>query len=120
MLRKLRNRNAQSIMSEYVLLFFIVFAAVGAMSVYFKRAIQARMLGARNTMGDVIRARAGGTEPSVIRKFYEPYYLESSADVSRDEEVKTGHFQGGGTRVEVNMSTGISSNSVTAPPWQAK
>lgn len=118
-LQRIKEKQAQAIMSEYVLMFFLVFASISAMTVYFQRAIQARIKSARNTMGNIIKDRAPGTFNVILRE-YEPYYMNTSVDVAFDDTKRTGHFLGGGTRVEVDSTVTAQSTSETAPPKFAK
>ena len=78
MFRKLiRNKKAQQT-AEYALLIALVVAAVIAMQTYAQRAIQARIKGASDYLADQTSALGAQNQ-------YEPYYLESSYQVSRDD-----------------------------------
>ncbi len=74
--RKLKGQNT----AEYALLISLVVAAVIAMQTYAQRALQARVRDASQFMV------SGTPEGQVLgsRLQYEPYYLESEYDVTRD------------------------------------
>jgi uncharacterized protein (UPF0333 family) len=77
MLKKLiKNKKAQQT-AEYALLISLVVAAVIAMQTYAQRTIQARIRDAASYLN---------TQTSTLgtTNQYEPYYLESSYDVSSD------------------------------------
>ena len=78
MFKKLiRNKKAQQT-AEYALLISLVVAAVIAMQTYAQRALQAKIRDAARYMSR--QSNEMGTTNQ-----YEPYYLESTYDVSRDE-----------------------------------
>ena len=77
MLKKLRNRIKGQSTAEYAILIALVVAAVIAMQTYAKRALQAKvrdaslyMVAQTNEMGNSVQ--------------YEPYYLESAFNTTRD------------------------------------
>ena len=82
MLRKLRNRIKGQSTAEYAILIALVVAAVIAMQTYAKRALMARQRDAALFM--VRETNFLGTTQQC-----EPYYLESSFDVSRSQESTT-------------------------------
>jgi len=78
MFKKLiRNKKAQQT-AEYALLIALVVAAVIAMQTYAQRAIQARIKGASDWLAD---------ETSELGRVnqYEPYYLESIYETTRED-----------------------------------
>ena len=75
MLKKLRKRVRGQSTAEYAILISLVVAAVIAMQTYAKRALQARIRGAATYM----------TNQMGNRTQYEPYYLQSNFEVSRDQ-----------------------------------
>ena len=86
MLKKLDEQKAQAIMGEYVLVFFVIVGMVTAMTVFFKRAIQARYYDARQAMGTIITERTKGQGVNGnIYTSYEPYYVKTAAHVYRDD-----------------------------------
>jgi hypothetical protein len=85
------NNKGQTILSEYVMIFFVVIAAAVAMTVFVQRGIEGRVHDARNSMinaivssgacdADCVQA-AGGN----IRYEYEPYYTQALSDVSQNQ-----------------------------------
>ncbi len=84
MFRKLiRNKKAQQT-AEYALLISLVVAAVIAMQTYVQRSIQARIHDASSYLTSQTSAM-GNTEQ------YEPYYLETDYDISRDDTTTETH-----------------------------
>lgn len=78
------NRKGQNI-AEYSILIALVIAAAVAMQTYVKRGIQGRVADAVDhapTTGMV-----AGKEIEFSTKQYEPYYTESSGDVTSDRAV---------------------------------
>ena len=78
---KLRGNKGQSISSEYVLVFFLVVSMMTAMTIYFRRVIQARIKDARFSMVDTVRDRtldlySGNT----LLRIYEPYYIDTTSN----------------------------------------
>jgi Flp pilus assembly pilin Flp len=73
----MKNKKAQQT-AEYALLISLVVAAVIAMQTYAQRTIQARIRDASSYLTS--QTSALGTTNQ-----YEPYYLESSYDVVRDD-----------------------------------
>lgn len=80
MLRKLlKNKRAQNT-AEYAILISLVVAGIIAMQTYAQRALQAKVRDASQFLTDTTGALNMDSTPQ-----YEPYYLESSYDVTRDE-----------------------------------
>ncbi len=79
MLQKLRNRIKGQSTAEYAILIGLVVAAVIAMQTYAKRALQARVRDASVYM--VAQTNGIGTTAQ-----YEPYYLSTNFDVTRQQE----------------------------------
>ena len=81
MLRQLfKNKRAQNT-AEYALLIALVIAGVIAMQTYAQRSLQARMRDASHYM-TAVHFQADNTD--TLSNQYEPYYLQSNYDVSRD------------------------------------
>jgi Flp pilus assembly pilin Flp len=77
MLKRLRRNKKAQQTAEYALLISLVVAAVIAMQTYAQRTIQARIRDASGYLATETSA-LGGTNQ------YEPYYLETSYDIYRD------------------------------------
>ena len=75
----MRNKKAQNT-AEYAILISLVVAGIIAMQTYAQRALQARVRDAGQYLSD-----AGGTMlDSTVQ--YEPYYLSTNYEVTRNEE----------------------------------
>jgi uncharacterized protein (UPF0333 family) len=72
-----KNKKAQQT-AEYALLISLVVAAVIAMQTYAQRSIQAKIRDAAVYLTDKTSTIGNSTQ-------YEPYYLKSDYDVTRDE-----------------------------------
>ncbi len=124
MLKDLRNERAQAFASEYVLTFFLITGVMTSMTVYFKRAMQARIYDARNEMLNMVTSRV--TSADAIGNLYieyEPYYANTSSTIFREIDNQTQLFSGGVTGVfskTLDERTVVATNSVTAPPKDAK
>jgi hypothetical protein len=119
MLKPLKNKNAQAISGEYALLIFLVLAVLGGMSVYFRRAIQARIHDARDYMIGEVRARTAGEFDGNLYKEYEPYYIKTLANVVRRTSDRTTLLPGDSSgifRKEYDEAVSVVVNSTTAPP----
>ena len=123
MLRCLKNNNAQAVMGEYVLVFLLVMGMITAMTVYFKRTLQARMFDARNSMMITVANRAGDYYDNVfLQREYEPYYGSTDSMVMRQENAGINLLPGGTTgifRKTVNETTAVRTESQTAAPREA-
>ena len=85
-------------MSEYVLMFFLAAGMVTAMTIYFKRAVQARMADARNSMINMVANRAGDYyDNGFLQREYEPYYSSADSMVMRYENAQINLLPGGST-----------------------
>lgn len=110
-------------MGEYVLVFVLAIGMVTAMTVYFKRAVQARIYGARNSMMNTVANLAGDYYGNVfLQREYEPYYGRTDSMVLRQESAGINLLPGGSTgifRKTVNETTAIQTESQTAAPREA-
>jgi cell envelope opacity-associated protein A len=115
MLRHINNKRAQAALGEYAVAILLVITALTTISVYFRRAIQARMYDARNYMGKQATANAvvgASTE-------YEPYYTDTKATTKTSTNSKTEILAGGTSglfRKTINNSTDVNAVSKTLPP----
>jgi len=104
----LKNRRGQGVTVEYAVLFFIVIAAITAMSTYSKRAIQGRVRDARNyVVRQVEPAYANGRTNSQFYFEYEPYYTQTTTD--KNELTQTTENQTPWAGHEGKFGTGIAS-----------
>ena len=123
MLKYLKTNKAQAVMGEYVLVFVLAIGMVTAMTVYFKRAVQARIYGARNSMMNTVANLAGDYYGNTfLQREYEPYYGRTDSMVVRQESAGINLLPGGSTgifRKTVNETTSIQTESQTAAPREA-
>ena len=77
MFRNLKNKKAQNT-AEYALLIALVVAGIIAMQQYAQRALQARVRDASQYMASTTNTIGGSVQ-------YEPYYMQSNYDVTRDQ-----------------------------------
>ncbi|MGE0267834.1 MAG: hypothetical protein AB7S78_05210 [Candidatus Omnitrophota bacterium] len=123
--KKIISQKAQMISSEYVIVFFVAIAVISGMSAYFRRAIQARVRDAHNSMLNTVRTRVGtayaGTNVYIQ---YEPYYTSSVSDVVRtvdniSQDLPSYPLSSGIFRKSLSETTSTGSVSTTASPVNA-
>ncbi len=123
MLRIIKTNKAQAVLGEYVLVLFLVVGMITAMGIYIRRALQARVFGARTTMLNTVIQRAQPYYPqdlsSEILIGYEPYYGNTIAGVSASADSTFNLLQGGASVKTINDVTRVISFSETAPPRDA-
>ncbi len=125
MLRVLSGKKGQATASEYVLMFFIGVTIAVAMTVYFKRAVQARIWDARNYMiKEVHNAALAGNATFYTNMHieYEPYYGQSNSVVKRtvnDKQTLRPGLSSGIFTQTFNEATEINTASGTAAPKAA-
>lgn len=123
MLRYLKTNKAQVVMGEYVLVFFLAAGMVTAMTIYFKRAVQARIYNARNSMINTVANLAGDYYDNIfLQREYEPYYISTASMVMRYENAEINLLPGGSTgifRKTIDETTAVLTQSETAPPKDA-
>ncbi|MFC1510574.1 hypothetical protein ACFL49_02830 [Candidatus Omnitrophota bacterium] len=78
-LKRLKKKKGQAVSSEYVMVFFLVVASMTTMTVYIRRALQARVFDARNKMVEIVAAES----EAIVRWEYEPYYSQTDATARR-------------------------------------
>ena len=97
------NNKGQTILSEYVMIFFVVIAAAAAMTVFVQRGLEARIHDARNFMITTVTnsgacdancLNAAGVTGNRIPYEYEPYYAQMFADIGQNEQETTGATTG--------------------------
>jgi len=122
------NNKGQSILSEYVMIFFVVIAAATAMTTYLQRAFEARVHDARNyAINSVISSgacdancvnAAGGN----LTYEYEPYYTVTSSLVGQNAQDNTTLTQGNAEQTasiyvkSINENTGSTTFGCQLPP----
>ena len=119
MLKALKNKNAQAVMGEYVLVIFLVMAVLSAMTFYIRRAVHARIHDARDYMVREVRGRTAGAFNGDLYKEYEPYYGNTAARISRRVDDETRVLPGASSGIFqkiYNETVAVRLNSETAPP----
>lgn len=124
MINLLTSKKGQAVYGEYVLVFFIVVGAISVMTVYFKRAVQARIYDARNYMVNDIIDRIDYHYDTGLTWEYETYTKDTTATVNSKSNntstleqspgVSSGIFQ-----MDIDEKTVVEMRSETAPPGQA-
>ena len=125
------DNKGQAILSEYVMIFFVVIAAVAAMTTFVQRGFEARVHDARNFMvNSVVNSgacdanclSATGASGNQIPYEYEPYYAQMLADVGHSEQVNAGATTGKAEVIgavytkSLNEETNTISTSKQLPP----
>ena len=119
------NNKGQTILAEYVMIFFIVIAALVAVTALVQRSLQARIHDARNFVIDSANnacdANCQQATGGSISQEYEPYYTQMTAQTQHQEGttdgVRPGNAQSLGsvyTR-QTNETTQMSSTSYQLP-----
>jgi hypothetical protein len=106
-------------MGEYAVMIAMVMAAIVAMTVYFKRAVQARIHDARDYMVNEVRMRTTGEFSGNLYTGYEPYYGNTLSTVSsraEDQSVLLPGASSGIFQKSYNQTTSMTVESETAPP----
>ena len=118
MFKNLKKQNAQAV-GEYVVTYLIVLLVIVGMTMYIKRALQGRMLDAKNYMMKTAAISYGST----INSGYEPYYLNTDAMVTRnadEQQQLLGGLATGIFRKDISINTSVQSFSNQLPPALAK
>jgi len=122
------NNKGQSILSEYVMIFFVVIAALVAMTSFIQRGLEARVHDARNYMinsvanSAVCDANCLQAPGGKISYEYEPYYSQLIADVYQNSQESTGDARGKAWSIgavytkATNDATKSISKSIQLPP----
>ena len=122
------NNKGQAILSEYVMIFFVVIAAAVAMTTFVQRGFEARIHDARNFMINSV-ANSGACDANCLQAAggniayeYEPYYAVSDASVWQNQQdaigATTGNAQVLGAKYlqSSNEATQTIGNSTQLPP----
>jgi len=122
------NNKGQSVLSEHVMIIFVVIAALVAMTTYVQRELQARMHDARNYMinsvinSEVCDASCVQATGGNILYEYEPYYSKGFSVTKQDEKDYQGSTTGSRNAIGViyyktlNETTATQSSSTQIPP----
>jgi hypothetical protein len=119
MLKSLKNTKAQAMMGEYAVVIALAMAVLMTMGVFVRRAIQARIHDARDYMVSEVRNRTLGLFNGNLYKEYEPYYINTAAEVTRSHTDTSGLLPGGSSGIFLKTfdeTTSATISSETAPP----
>lgn len=119
MMININNIRGQAIVGEFALVIFMILATIVAMTVYFKRGVQARIYDARNYMVEEVRSRTAGSYDGPVLTEYEPYYVNTDATITRNVSDATSLSAGETSGIfgqTFNESTTADVVSETAPP----
>jgi hypothetical protein len=98
--RRRMNNKGQASLSEYVMIFFVVIAAIVAMTVFVQRSLEGRIHDARNFMissiadSKVCDTNCLNATGGSIANEYEPYYSLILSDVQQNAQENSGLTQG--------------------------
>ena len=115
MLTKLKDKQAQATTSEYLLVLGIVVTAMITMTVYARRAIQAKIRDADLAMTATAINRTGNHFKGNWYLYYEPYYFNTSATTTRNDSLRSQLNKTTFVRI-YNTFTSVDSDGDTASP----
>ncbi|MFP4473619.1 MAG: hypothetical protein ACLFPX_07150 [Candidatus Omnitrophota bacterium] len=96
MFRTLRQQKGQGVVSQYATIFALVVAALTAMTVYVKRAVQGRIYATHKYMIEGIQSETldnpGLNLVGNLSYEYEPYYVERETILERRETIVDRQF----------------------------
>ena len=121
------NNKGQSILSEHVMIIFVVIAAIVAMTAFVQRSLEARIHDARHYMisslnSDVCDANCLMATGGNIADGYEPYYSIVDSNVAQNSEDFKGTTRGNAEALGViyyrtlNEQTNSTTASAQLPP----
>ena len=119
MLRFSTANKGQALMGEYVVVIFLVLGTIGAMTVYFRRAIHARIHDAHLYAVRQVEERTEGNYIGDLMVQYEPYYtnrvtfLTRNADESKS--LSSTATQADSFSKTLDQTTAISTTDAVAP-----
>lgn len=87
MLRNLRKEKAQIVGAEYVLTFFLVVGMMVSMTIYVRRALQARIRDVRIYAVNRVETESGDRYNGHVYLGYDPYYQNTMSNTYRRTEV---------------------------------
>ena len=122
MFKFLKNNRAQVVSAENILVLFVVLGVMSVMTVYFKRAIQARVHDARDAVLSSIDSSTQGYYGGPLYYDYEPYYTNAESESYRSSTAKVDLLPGVHTGIFRKKFSDVSAaqtKSTTAPPKDA-
>jgi hypothetical protein len=114
------NKKGQAILSEYVMVFFVVIAAAVAMTLFVQRALEARIHDARDFMIDSVTnsgacdancLNAAGLTGNQIPYEYEPYYSVAISNSQQNQQDFTSAQPGSAQAIGAIYNRSLSDNS---------
>ena len=125
MFKFFQPNNRAQVFAEYAFVIVIIVAVISAMAVYVRRALQARIWDARNSMIQTIVNNYNGVANYTILNEYEPYYSQAESEAVNDSGERASLLGGGSTTTGVflrnsNSTTGAQTNSAQLPPREAR
>ena len=126
MLKCLKFPRAQ-VLPEYVFMLVLVVAAVSAMSVYVRRALQAKIYDARGAMIERVAGAYNSSPYAPVTTFsneYEPYYLQTNttgiSDYQDQDSLTAGGTTGTFLKNIIIGATAADTHSTQLPPKDAR
>ena len=118
------NTRAQ-VFAEYAFVIVIIVSVISAMAVYVRRALQARIRDARNSMIQTVADNYNGVANYTIFNEYEPYYSQAATEAVNDSAEQASLLGGGETTTgvflkDVHATIGVQTNSEQLPPRDAR
>ncbi len=120
------GKKGQAVLSEHVMVFFMVIAAIVGVTTLVQRGLEARIHDARNFVVDSVNsvcdADCQAAAGNAVRYEYEPYYSQMLSDVQHNEENDLGTTRGNSEVIGAiyykndSGSTKTISTSVQLPP----
>jgi hypothetical protein len=132
-----KAHKGQTILPEYVVVFFVVIAALVTMSVFVQRAFQARARDAKLFMVDtaaqgcqqadaastqawpIACQNAAGIAQGNVAYEYEPYYGQINSDVVQEGQESKELSANSAFTKQMRHMTGVTSTSTQLPPGSA-
>lgn len=113
-----KNIKGQVVIGEYIIILFVVIGVASAMSIFFRRAVQARIKSSRDLMAKQIVSV--GNKGDLVGKYYveyEPYYAQTEAETENSSESQYS-YNAGGSEKRINEQRSYSFESKTEPPGE--
>ena len=113
------NNKGQAVLSEHVMVFFVVIAAIVAMTTFVQRSFEARIHDAKDFMinsvmsNSVCDANCMAATGGKIDEGYEPYYSQMLADTTHKEEENEGETPGNPAAIGAIYSNAVKEKTKT-------
>ena len=123
MIKHYKLSTRAQVFAEYAFVIVIIVGVISAMAVYVRRALQARIRDARNSMIQTVADNYNGVANYTILNEYEPYYSQAETEAVNDSREQASLLGGKPTGVFVkdfNSTIGVQTNSEQLPPRDAR